>query len=268
MAAGLQIAVLTRPAGRNVDVMHALVRRGWLVRECPALEIQSSAVISERETPDPNNFDLVVFVSRAAVSGFQQQLGPDFVWPSAVRVGCMGPATASAVERAWPTARTVLRPEAQQARDSEALWPLLQQLPITLRKVLIVRGQDGRDWLAQKLANAGVEVVAHQAYERVYAGWSDESVAQFREWAELQAEVVWLLTSAHGISAIVERLAALELLDWFRSGQFVLTHERLVQTLASAADTDPSALRIRVCPPEDSEIVLCFDQILPAGGVP
>jgi hypothetical protein len=27
-------------------------------------------------------------------------------------------------------------------------------------------------------------------------------------------------------------------------------------------------LRIRVCPPEDSEIVLCFDQILPAGGVP
>jgi uroporphyrinogen-III synthase len=95
MAAASQIAVLTRPAGRNVDVMHALVRRGWLVRECPALEIQSSAVISKRETPDPNNFDLVVFVSRAAVSGFQQQLGSDYVWPSFVRIGCMGPATAA-----------------------------------------------------------------------------------------------------------------------------------------------------------------------------
>ena len=31
MTGASQIAVLTRPAGRNADVMHALVRRGWAV---------------------------------------------------------------------------------------------------------------------------------------------------------------------------------------------------------------------------------------------
>jgi predicted transcriptional regulator len=59
----------------------------------------------------------------------------------------------------------------------------------------------------------------------------------------------------------VQRLG---LLDWFRVGQFVLTHERLVSVLAKAIGVDPGALRFHLSQPEDANIVLCFDQILGA----
>lgn len=262
MAGAAPIAVLTRPAGRNTDVMHALVRRGWIVHECPALEIHTAAIASAHDIPDPKQYDLVVFVSRAAVTGFTTQLGPHFVWPSGVRVGCMGPATALAIERAWPTASNILYPDAENARDSEALWPLLQALPTPLRKVLIVRGQDGRDWLSDRLNSRGVDVLTHQAYERVQADWSTDTVDRFRAWAGASTRVVWLLTSGHGITSVALQLKGLGLLDWFRSGKFVLTHERLVQTLAKAVGGDPAGLQVHLCQPEDPKIVLCFDQIL------
>ncbi len=262
MAGAAPIAVLTRPAGRNTDVMHALVRRGWIVYECPALEIHTAAIAPTHDIPDPKRYDLVVFVSRAAVTGFTKQLGPNFVWPSGVRVGCMGPATALAIERVWPTASDILYPDAERARDSEALWPLIQALHTPPRKVLIVRGQDGRDWLSDKLIALGVEVVMHQAYERVQAEWSADTVDRFRTLAGASTKVVWLLTSGHGITSVALQLRGLGLLDWFRAGQFVLTHERLVQTLAKAVSVDPVGLQVHLCPPEDPKIVLCFDQIL------
>ena len=261
MTGASKLAVLTRPAGRNVDVMHALVRRGWAVHECPALEIHSCPVLSAQALPDPASYDLVVFVSRAAVNGYFAQLGPSFIWPASVRVGCMGPATAQAIRRVCASVSNILYPDAESARDSEALWPLLQASKTPVRKVLIVRGQDGRDWLAEKLNQAGVEVLTHQAYARVYAEWSEQTVAQFKQWADASVQAAWLLTSAHGITAVTQQLRRIGLLDWFRSGQFVLTHERLVQALASALEVEPSTCRTHLCQPEDADIVLCFDQI-------
>jgi uroporphyrinogen-III synthase len=173
----------------------------------------------------------------------------------------MGPATAQALRRTCATVSNILYPDAESARDSEALWPLLQALKTSVRKVLIVRGQDGRDWLSEKLNQAGVEVSTHQAYERVYAEWSEETVAKFRQWADASVEVTWLLTSAHGITAVTQQLQRIGLVDWFRSGQFVLTHERLVQVLASALQLEPGNCRTHLCQPEDTDIVLCFDQI-------
>ncbi|MEY3628952.1 MAG: hypothetical protein RLY91_718 [Pseudomonadota bacterium] len=268
MARAAPIAVLTRPAGRNTDVMHALVRRGWVVHECPALEIHTAPIAIAQATPDPKHYDLVVFVSRAAVTGFIRQLGPNFSWPSGVRVGCMGPATALAIERAWPTVSNILYPDAEKARDSEALWPLLEELSTPLRKVLIVRGQDGRDWLSHKLIAQGVDVLTHQAYERVQAEWSPETVARFQQWANSSTKVVWLLTSGHGITSVALQLESLGLLAWFRAGEFVLTHERLVQTLGRAVVSGPDGLAVHLCQPEDPKIVLCFDQILAANPAP
>jgi len=261
MTGASQLAVLTRPAGRNVDVMHALIRRGWAVHECPALEIHTCPVLGAQALPDPASFDLVVFVSRAAVNGYFAQLGPAFIWPASVRVGCMGPATAQAIRRACATVSSIVYPHAESARDSEALWPLLQALKTPVRKVLIVRGQDGRDWLSERLNQAGVEVLTHQAYERVDAEWSEETVTKFKQWGDASVQATWLLTRAHGITAVTQQLQRIGLMGWFRSGQFVLTHERLIQALALALEVEPGSCRTHLCQPEDTDIVLCFDQI-------
>ena len=42
--------------------------------------------------------------------------------------------------------------------DSDALWPLLAARDWRGRRVLILRGDGGRDWLADTLRSSGAEV--------------------------------------------------------------------------------------------------------------
>ena len=255
-------AILTRPAGRNTAIAQALSLQGWPILECPALEIQSVPVLPAFDTPSPENFDLIVFVSRAAVTGYRRQLPENFTWPAGVTAACMGPVTANAITRSFGVALTVLHPEGVASQDSEALWPLiLGQKPLP-RPVLILRGQDGREWLGEKLTKLTVAVTIHQTYQREVASWSDQVREPLLALAGSGGKAVWLLTSTHGIEAIVSKLSELNIIDWFRKSAFVLTHERLKPILAKMLDADLDRLCYKVASPEDPAIVLCFDQMI------
>ena len=255
-------AMLTRPAGRNTALVRALAQRGWPVLECPALEIQSVPLQAASVLPRPEAFDLVVFVSRAAVTGFKQQLPEGCVWPRKVQTACMGPVTAWAVQRAFGADLTVLHPEGAASQDSEALWPLILAQPTLPRSVLILRGQDGREWLSEKLSALGIAVTVQQTYQREVASWPVPLCASLRAQAAAGVQAVWLLTSGHGIEAIVQKVAKLKLLPWFEQSAFVFTHERLRGVLGKALGRDFVPLCHAVASPEDEAIVLCFDQIL------
>ena len=255
-------AILTRPAGRNTALVRALGQRGWPVLECPALEIQSVSLLPARVSLRPEAFDLVVFVSRAAVVGYKQQLPEGCLWPRQVQAACMGPVTAGAVQRAFGADLTVLHPEGAASQDSEALWPLILAQPTMPRSVLILRGQDGREWLSDKLTALGIAVTVQQTYQREVASWSEPLCVSLRAQAAAGVLAVWLLTSGHGIEAIVQKLAELKLLPWFEQSAFVFTHERLRGVLGKALGRDFGQLCHAVASPEDEAIVLCFDQIV------
>ena len=254
-------AILTRPAGRNTALAQALSQAGWSVLECPALEIQSVPMLPALVAPRAEAFDLVVFVSRAAVAGYQHQLPGGYAWPERVTAACMGPVTAGAVRRTFGAEVAVLHPTGAASQDSEALWPLILAQPILPRNVLILRGQDGREWLSEKLLDLGVSVTVQQTYQREVASWPEPLCASLRELATEGRPAVWLLTSGHGIQAIVQKLEALKLLTWFGQSAFVLTHERLQPVLAKALGRELGQLCHAVASPEDQVIVLCFDQI-------
>ena len=254
-------AILTRPAGRNTALAQALGAAGWPILECPALEIQSVPLLPALVAPRPEEFDLVVFVSRAAVAGYKQQLPQGYQWPRLVQAACMGPVTAGAVRRAFGADVTVLHPEGAASQDSEALWPLILAQQALPRSVLILRGQDGREWLSEKLVALGVAVTVQQTYQREVASWPETLCVSLSTLATEGRQVVWLLTSAHGIQAIAQKLGDLKLLTWFEQSAFVLTHERLLSVLAKALGCEGGQLCHAVASPEDEAIVLCFDQI-------
>jgi uroporphyrinogen-III synthase len=127
---------------------------------------------------------------------------------------------------------------------------------------LILRGQDGREWLSEKLAALGIAVTVQQTYQRELASWPEPLCASLRAQATAGAQAVWLLTSGHGVEATVQKLAELKLLPWFERSAFVLTHERLRGVLGKALGRDFQQLCHAVASPEDEAIVLCFDQIL------
>ena len=262
MAPTQTTAILTRPAGRNTFVMNGLLRRGWSVEECPALEIRE-VLAGTVEVPKPEAFDLVVFVSRAAVTGYQSQLSQDanFVWPQTTLTACMGPVTAASIRRAFGESLSVVHPEADRAQDSVALWPLLVALEQPLKNVLIVRGQDGREWLSQRLQLRGLNVTLHQAYSRQVALWPQALSEHFLALKQASTSPTWLLTSSHGIEAIFKNLQKLGLTEWFARSSFVLTHERLRPLLEKLLGQPIVNERIVVVSPEDEVILKGFEQL-------
>ena len=256
-------AILTRPAGRHTALVQVLTQRGWPILECPALEIHSVPLQAQHEPcPRPEAFDLVVFVSRAAVAGYKHQLPEGCAWPRGVQTACMGPVTAGAIKRAFGAELTVLHPQGAASQDSEALWPLILAQKTLPRSVLILRGQDGREWLSQRLLALGIAVTVQQTYQREVASWPEPLCGSLRELAAAQAQVVWLLTSGHGVEAIVQKMKVLKLLPWFEQSAFVLTHERLRPVLGKALGREFAQLCHAVASPEDEAIMLCFDQIV------
>lgn len=266
MAQPQHTAILTRPAGRNTTLMRELIRRGWSVLECPALDIREVVAVMG-ELPRPELFDLVVFVSRAAVTGYHSQLLSEgrSIWPLSTRIACMGPVTASAIRRVFGDGLDVLHPASDLAQDSESLWPILLALEHPVKRVLIVRGQDGRDWLSQRLSQRGANVVLHQAYRRQSAQWPAKLNEHLGELSRQSALPVWLLTSPHGVEAMYKNLEVLDLLEWFAECSFVLTHERLkpllFKLLAPHLKSDFRLFKYVVASPEDAAILTGFEQI-------
>jgi uroporphyrinogen-III synthase len=98
--------------------------------------------------------------------------------------------------------RDIITPET--GFDSEALFDALCSRPPAPRRVLIVRGQGGREWLGDALRRRGVEVAHLECYRRVVpAGNLDELLPRWRRGDRLavtatSAEIVANLFSMAG----------------------------------------------------------------------
>ncbi|PMS14861.1 fused uroporphyrinogen-III synthase HemD/membrane protein HemX [Trinickia dabaoshanensis] len=210
-------AVLTRPAGQTAALAAALERQGIDVLDFPLIEIAAAqddaplrAALASIE-----RYALVVFVSPNAIER-ALDAAPDLVWPPAVPIGVVGPGSIAQLARfgiAAPAHRVIAPAGADSADaenngdadarfDSEALFAALSARlgleALTGRPVLIVRGDGGREWLADRLREAGAQVEAVCAYRRVVPAPSADAWARVRVLLG-GAPHAWLLTSSEGV---------------------------------------------------------------------
>ena len=151
----------------------ALERHGLRTHQFPLLDIAPTPNLDDLRAAlgDPSRYALVVFVSPNAVQQAFAAMPEGFRWPQEVPVAVVGPASAQALAThgVAPPAHRVIRPDthADDARqDSEALYARLDVPSLSGREVLIVRGNGGREWLADQLREAGVAVRTVEAYRR------------------------------------------------------------------------------------------------------
>jgi len=250
------IAILTRPEGRNATLDSRLSRAGWQVYSWPALQLEPW-LDPGVPLPRPDAFDLTIFVSANAARVYLEQLADaGGGWPQGGTAATVGPTSAEALRALGPgLGMTILHPGPDAVRhDSEALWALLQHHPQLLGRVLIVRGTAGRDWLADTLRAAGASVQVHAAYRRLPAAWDPGTLAQLGTWAQAGLCPTWLLTSADSVTAVCANIDRAGLREWWRSNhRFVVTHPRL----AAHPGFAPGA-RITVCRPGEEEIFNAF----------
>lgn len=161
--------IVTRPAAQAGAAVRQLGARGVDAVALPLIEI--AAVDDVAPLIDAWQglaaYRLVVFVSVNAVLHFFAARPAGSRWPDGSLAAAPGPGTAAALRAAGVAAAAVIEPAADAAQlDSESLWLRLRDLPWQGARVLVVRGDGGRDWLAQQLVDAGASVDTATAYAR------------------------------------------------------------------------------------------------------
>ena len=245
--------LLTRPDGKNTELKTRLEQAGLDALALPVLELEASA---PSQAPDPAAYDLIVFVSGFAVACYFRALENMGLrsWPQGVYAATVGAASANALLRTGkaPADRIVV-PDADSRQDSEALWEELQRRGIRPRRVLIVCGDSGRAWLAERLRREGADVQRHCAYMRKTAQWQSSQVAALAELVRSQRRAIVLLTSSQGVDAWLSCLQEAGMAGLAARADFVVVHERIARYLRqSVAHLYPNAkATIIVSKPDD-----------------
>ena len=190
------------------------------------------------------DYAAVMFVSANAADYFfasNRALSPVFTAQAAIKTRAwgVGPGTARALLRAGVEPECLDVPSLASAQfDSEALWQLVGNQITPGQRVLIVRGSDasgataseagtgsgagaGRDWLAERVRQAGGEVDFVVAYQRSAPTFDPAEVAAARL-AAVDGSV-WLFSSSE---AIANLLASLPGQSW-GAARALATHPRI-----------------------------------------
>jgi uroporphyrinogen-III synthase len=120
--------------------------------------------------------------------------------------------------------------------------------------VLVVRGDGGRDWLGERLAEAGAEVETVAAYTRVSPRLSAEARHDLDAAFADPAGHVWLFSSSEAI-ANLEALAGAARANRSRA---ITTHPRIAARARQAGFASVSEV-----PPGFDAVVTCIQSMQP-----
>ncbi|MEO3712789.1 uroporphyrinogen-III synthase [Roseateles flavus] len=220
--------ILTRPRAQAQDWVQRMARLGVACDCVPLLDIAPLDPTPARQAWERlASQALLMFVSPNAVEHFFAARPAGMRWPAHTLAATVGPGSAQAlVSQGVPPALLRQPPPDAPSLDSEHLWPVLSGLDWRGREVLMVRGDGGREWLADRLREAGARVGAVSVYRRQAPRLEPaEQAVLDRALAQPQAHV-WLFSSAEAI----DHLPALAgtTADWSRS-RAIATHERIAQ---------------------------------------
>ena len=237
--------VVTRPHALAGGLAALIEHAGGVVYRVPAIEIEDvrdleplRALIDRLE-----DFDLAVFVSPSAVvramNLIQQRRGTR-AWPSGLRVAAVGRGSRRALEQQGFD--VIIAPSARA--DSEALLGLPRMASVAGWRIVIFRGDGGRELLGDTLRARHAEVVYAECYRRTRP--HTDCAPLLAAWARGTVHAV-TVSSGEGLANLYDMLGELGQQS-LRSTPLFVPHARLVRAaeelgiheilVAGAADED------------------------------
>ena len=159
--------VITRPAGQSDNLARLVREAGGEPMAYPAIVIED---IDDTKPLDAqidrlDDFDLAIFVSPSAVERAMARILPRRTFPQALRCAAIGAGGAGALERHG--VMQVVKPTPNDGRaDSEALLATPFLSDVQNKRVLIFRGEGGRELLSDMLRARGALVEYAVCYRR------------------------------------------------------------------------------------------------------
>jgi uroporphyrinogen-III synthase len=184
------------------------------------------------------DYALVAFVSPNAIDA-AMPLVP--VWPREVALAVVGEGSRNALERRGLSEATARIYSSQDPlrSDSETLVRALDLDALRGKRVLVVRGETGRDFLANALRAAGAEVEQVAAYRRVAPQLDGSGRARLLQLLDEEAE--WVVTSSEALRILKELAQAAGgdgAVAKMQRQRLVVPHRRIVQTAHALGCTD------------------------------
>jgi uroporphyrinogen-III synthase len=237
--------IITRPLAQAVAWVDALRAQGLDAQALPLIDISPLADAGPVQVAWQRlamaNYDLVMFVSANAVEQFFAVHPGSAPWPPTTRAGSTGPGTSAALLRVGVPPDCIVEPVPAAGRfDSEALWQQLAHENWSGRRALVVRGEEGRDWLADSLRSRGSAVDFVAAYRRSTPQLDAQAKALLVRAQAEPGSHLWVFSSSEAVGNLQGLAPAA---DWSRS-LAVASHPRI----AGAAQAAGFAV-VRLVPP-------------------
>ena len=161
-----QPVILMRPGAANDRLAELLKKDGIDAWRWPAYLIvlpEDQELVAQRLS-HLDDVDMIVLASPAAVTAVAHWVEH---WPKHVTLATIGEGTAKVIRAAWNDEVPLIYPAGDAEHSgSEALFEILRHTEVP-RRVLICRGQTGREWLGQQLIELGADVEKLACYVRV-----------------------------------------------------------------------------------------------------
>ncbi len=218
--------LVTRPRGQAQGLAQLIASAGGEPLVFPAIEIEDLAdlrpilVFIDRLEA----YDLAIFISPNAVHkalNLVRARRGERGWPLRLRVAAVGRGSRRELERQG--LQEVLAPAAHA--DSEALLALPELAQMAGKRVVIFRGEGGRELLGDTLAARGAQVEYAECYRRVRP--RADSAPLLAAWARGGVHAV-TVSSSEGLANLFEMLGKLGQ-QWLRTTPLFVPHERVAE---------------------------------------
>lgn len=236
--------IVTRPLAQALSLQQKIIARGRRAVLFPLLEIHP--LTDNRRLDDVlsrvESYALVAFVSPNAINA---SFARRPVWPTSVPLAVMGEGSRQALAAHGVTAATtrIISPHDPLRTDSQTLVAALDLPSLRGQRVLILRGESGRELLADTLRAAGALVVQAPAYRRAAPEPDACRMALLQDLLGSGGD--WIVTSSEALRLLVELVRMLpgNAYNWDRNplpnglGVAILQQQRLIVPHERIAET-------------------------------
>lgn len=215
--------VVTRPAGQAAHFATALTGAGAIPVLYPVLEIRDIEDVSPLldVAIRLDSYDLAVFVSPNAIERALAVILPRRAWPATLRVAALG--KSSERELARHGIHHVISPPLRF--DSEALLELPELIDAGDKRVIIFRGDGGREVLGDTLKARGASIDYVTCYRRARPQLDPAPLLKL--WEEGQLDAV-TLTSSEGLRNFFDMVGRLGQ-AWLKKTPAFVPHVRIAE---------------------------------------
>jgi uroporphyrinogen-III synthase len=230
---------VTRPQKQNVKLQKQLLE--YLGENGINVPVVSLPLIEIVPQVSPNHAltvqqalqqtDWVSFVSpNAFLMTYQLLKQYDLSWPTHLKIAVVGGGTESSILDSGIEFQEIVKPNDASSWDSEGLWQSLEKAQANWNgiKMVMIHGDGGRNFLAEKLALSGAVIQEFSVYRRECLSIHDLA------WQQINPDEhsIWVFNSSQAADFLLQGLNQLAIAPGFLRNQMaIVSHSRILEKI-------------------------------------